>query len=123
MLLGGCESFGRGVTQAVLEGTGQCNVLFPRGVPPEFVAGAPIELDVIKCQLKPIDMADYAVPFTAQQRERLKAIFPTGVCDWSKKGVKQVKVVTWASFGPSPVNQVFDIRGRHRHHGDDDDDD
>jgi hypothetical protein len=44
------------------------------------------------------------------------------VCDWSKKGVKQVKARTWASFGPSPVNQVFDVLDRRRH-GDDDDDD
>jgi hypothetical protein len=110
------------VEPQVLEGTGLCNTLFPRGVPPEFVAGAPIALDIIKCQLKPIDMADYKVAFNAEQRARLAAIFPTGVCDWSKKGVKQMKSVPWASYGPSPVNQVFDIQDRRRH-GDDDDDD
>jgi uncharacterized tannase-like protein DUF6351 len=109
------------VEPQVLEGTGQCNTLFPRGVPPEFVAGAPIALDVIKCQLKPIDTADYKVAFTDQQRARLAAIFPSGVCDWSMKGVKQVKARTWASFGPSPVNQVFDVLDR-RHDDDDDDD-
>jgi len=102
-------------------GTNQCNTLFPRGVPPEYVAGAPIQLDVIKCQLKPIDAADYKVPFTAAQKARLAAIFPTGVCDWSKKGVKQVKGKTWASYGPSPVNQVFDVLDRRRGHDDDDD--
>ena len=35
--------------------------------------------------------------------------------------VKQVKARTWASDGPPPVNQVFDIEDRR--HGDDDDDD
>jgi uncharacterized tannase-like protein DUF6351 len=105
-----------------LDGTGLCNTLFPRGVPPEYVAGAPIALDIIKCQLKPIDMNDYKGSFSTQQRARLAAIFPTGVCDWSKKGVKQMKSVPWASYGPSPVNQVFDIQDRRRH-GDDDDDD
>jgi len=44
------------------------------------------------------------------------------VCDWSKKGVKQVKARTWAPYGPSPVNQVFDVQNR-RHRDDDDDDD
>jgi uncharacterized tannase-like protein DUF6351 len=101
------------VEPQVLEGTGQCNTLFPRGVPPEYVAGSPIQLDVIKCQLKEIDMNDYKVAFTPAQRARLASIFPTGVCDWSKKGVKQVKQKTWASYGPSPVNQVFDVLGRH----------
>jgi Tannase-like family of unknown function (DUF6351) len=97
------------VEPQTLNGPGECNALFPAGVPPEFVAGAPIELDVIKCKLKPIDMRDYAVPFTAQQRAQLKAIFPDGVCDWSERGVQQVKSVPWASYGPSPDNLIFDV--------------
>src|SRR5712691_11090184 len=105
-----------------LSGPGQCNTLFPVGLSPELVAGSPMAVDIIKCQLKPIDMADYKVPFGAQQRAQLQAIFPNGVCDWSKRGVKQVKSVPWASYGPSPVNQVFDIQDRRRH-GDDADDD
>jgi len=106
-----------------LDGPGQCNQLFPVGVPPEYVAGAPIELDAIKCQLKRVDMSDYKVAFTAEQRARLSAIFPKGVCDWSRKGVKQVQAVPFASFGPSPENLVFDVTDRRRHDDDDDDDD
>jgi hypothetical protein len=104
------------VETQTLDGPGQCNQLFPVGVPPEYVAGAPIELDVVKCRLKPIDMGDYAVPFTAEQRSRLEAIFPDGVCDWSKRGVAQVRAVPWASYGPSPVNQVFDVLNPSHHH-------
>ncbi len=111
------------VETQMLGGTGQCTTLFPRGVPPEYVAGAPIALDIIKCKRKPIDMGDYTVPFTAAQRARLGTIFPDGVCDWTRRGVKQVKQVPWASYGPSPVNQVFDVDGRSdRHRGRDDDD-
>ena len=87
------------------------------------MAGAPIALDIIKCQLKDIDMSDYKVSFTAEQRARLRSIFPNGVCDWSKKGVKQVKLKTWASFGPSPVNQVFDVLDSRGVRSRDDDDD
>jgi hypothetical protein len=97
------------VEPQTLDGPGQCNQLFPVGVPPEYVAGAPIALDIVKCKLKPVDMADYEVAFTSQQRARLRAVFPDGVCDWSKRGVYQVKAVPWASYGPSPVNQVFDV--------------
>jgi hypothetical protein len=111
------------VETQTLDGPGVCNQLFPAGVPPEYVAGAPINLDVVKCRLKRIDMSDYKVAFTAEQRARLAAIFPSGVCDWSKRGVAQVQAVPWASFGPSPVNQVFDITDRRRHDDDDDDDD
>lgn len=112
------------VEPQTLSGTGQCNTLFPVGLAPELVAGAPIALDIIKCRLKPIDSRDYAVAFTAEQRAQLAAIFPDGVCDWSKRGVEQVKSVPWASFGPSPVNLVFDVLNpSDRHGGDGDDDD
>jgi hypothetical protein len=52
-------------------------------------AGGTLASDVLKCQLKPIDSRDYAVGFNAAQKARLLAIFPDGVCDWSKRGVKQ----------------------------------
>jgi len=87
-----------------------CNTLYPASRTPNLVAGAPIESSVIKCQLKAPDPADYAVAFTAPQWATLNAIFPTGVCDWSKPGVEQTdELKTWASFGPSPKNLVFDI--------------
>ena len=71
--------------------------------------GRKLAADVLKCQLKPIDAKDYAVTFSADERARLSAIFPGGVCDWSKPGVNQTPVVAWASFGPSPKNLVFDV--------------
>ena len=97
------------VEPQTLDGPGQCNQLFPAGVPPEYVAGAPIALDIIKCHLKPIDSSDYKVPFTAAQAARLQTIFRRGVCDWSQRGVRQVDAVPWASYGPSPVNLLFDV--------------
>jgi hypothetical protein len=39
------------------------------------------------------------VPFTPAQWTRLEAIFPTGVCDWSKKGYEQQDLEgTWLSY-------------------------
>jgi hypothetical protein len=32
------------------------------------------------------------------------------VCDFSKPGVNQTRVVPWASFGPAPGNLIFDAR-------------
>jgi uncharacterized tannase-like protein DUF6351 len=49
------------------------------------------------------------VSFTGAELERLKRIFPHGVCDWSKPGVGQTEVVEWGSFGPSRENLVFDV--------------
>ena len=90
-------------------GPGQCNTLDPTSSAPNLVAGAPLAADIIKCQLKPVTLSDYTQPLTAPQLQQIAAIFPTGVCDWSKPGVEQTKAVPYASFGPSPVNLVFDV--------------
>lgn len=85
---------------------GQCNALYPPHTGPHMVAGGPLTNDVLKCQLKPLDPADYRVVFTEAEWARLQRIFPTGVCDWSKPGVGQeVMPRTWLSFGPSPMNR------------------
>ena len=46
--------------------------------------------DVLKCQLKPVKAADYKVKLSTDQLSKLKSIFPTGVCDYARKGVGQV---------------------------------
>jgi len=85
---------------------GACNALYPPHAGTRMIAGAPLESDILKCQLKPLDRADYGVTFTDAEWARLQAIFPTGVCDWSKPGVGQsVTPRTWLSYGPSPVNR------------------
>lgn len=84
---------------------GACNSLYPPHAGMRLVAGGPLSNDVLKCELKPVDYADYAVEFSAGERQRLEAIFPTGVCDWSKPGVHQQVNKTWLSFGPAPENR------------------
>jgi hypothetical protein len=86
-----------------------CNGLFPSYKFPRMQAGGPLAANIFKCELRPIDPADYGVTFTAAEMARLKTIFPNGVCDWGKPGVSQTPVVPWASVGPSTVNQIFDI--------------
>ena len=82
---------------------GQCHELYPSHTFPRFVAGAPITNDIIKCQLRPISVDDYSVKFSADDIARLKKIFATGVCDWSRPGVEQQPLAgTW---------QVSRVRG------------
>jgi hypothetical protein len=83
-----------------------CSELYPVYSFPRREAGGPLAADVLKCQTKPVDLKDYAVRFSAAEEARLRQIFSGGVCDWSKPGVNQVPVVTWASFGPSPKNRI-----------------
>lgn len=72
------------------DATGRCNTLYPVHSEPRMMAGAPLANDIAKCQLKPIDLASYKVTFTDAQKKRLEAIFPDGVCDFTKPGVGQV---------------------------------
>ena len=71
------------------EPEGPCTLVMPPFFTSRIVAGAPITGDVFKCHLISVDDAIAAgfygdVVFDAAQRARLDAIFPTGVCDYSK---------------------------------------
>ena len=68
---------------------GRCLSLYPPHSTPRLVAGAPLADDVLKCELKPIDVRDYKTTFTPDQIRELRQIFPGGVCDYSKPGVNQ----------------------------------
>jgi hypothetical protein len=78
---------------------GKCHELYPSHSFPRAVAGAPIANDVVKCQLKPITASEYKAAMSPDDMARLKKIFPSGVCDWSKPGVEQQSLAgTWQSF-------------------------
>lgn len=95
------------VERQAFDGSGVCQQLYPAFSTPRQVAGAPLSNDIVKCELKPIDWSDYNVAFTTDERTRLQAIFPQGVCDWSKPDVYREPLAgTWLSVGPSNVNRV-----------------
>jgi hypothetical protein len=76
-----------------------CNQLYPAFSTPRMVAGEPLANDVLKCQLRPIDSSLYKVRFSAAETAQLKALFPQGVCDYSKPGVgQQPPDGTWQMF-------------------------
>ena len=80
-----------------------CAAMFPVYGNPRSVAGAQATSDQMKCELKPLDRTDYAEPVTDAQVTSLRAIFPQGVCDYSKKGVSQRSPATWLTFMTEPV--------------------
>ncbi len=68
---------------------GPCTQLFPIHGTSRTVAGAPFDEELYKCKLQPIDAAiDRGVygwwQPNSSETTRLKQIFPTGVCDYSK---------------------------------------
>jgi hypothetical protein len=76
--------------KASWDGEGGFNAVYPLHLEPRLVAGQPPTDDITKCALKPVDMKDYKVKFSAAQQKRLKKIFAEGVCDFSKPGVGMV---------------------------------
>lgn len=75
---------GTKLVEPVALGNNACNAAYPLYGSPSMAAGGPLTKDVVKCQLRPIADADYPVAPSAAEKARLQAIFPGGVCDWSK---------------------------------------
>jgi hypothetical protein len=75
---------------------------------PRQVAGGPVAENVLKCQLRPINRADYnPIGLTDAQFNRLKAVFSGGVCDFSKPGVSQQPAVGPLDFSAGPGGVPF----------------
>ena len=109
-----------------------CDQLFTYTGLIRMTAGGPVTNDVLKCQLKPLSRVDHNVVFTDEEWARLQATFPSGVCDYSKRGVGQAKPRPWLTFadgpggrrlGEPPVSHSGDRRDHRRHHHPDRDDD
>jgi Tannase-like family of unknown function (DUF6351) len=84
-------------------GSPACLVTFQAS--PRQAAGGPLAENIFKCSLKPLNFSDPdygGAAFTTDQQMRLAAVFPTGVCDWSKLGVGQVAEVPFTTFRDGP---------------------
>jgi len=85
---------------AEIGATNQCETTYAPHSLPVNQAGAPTDSIIAKCQTKTVNPADFGTP-NQNQIDRLDAIFPSGVCDYSKGGVNEGPVTgTDISFGP-----------------------
>jgi hypothetical protein len=80
--------------------------LKPHQTPRQVAGGARTE-DILKCQLRPIDPAEYGGRLSGAQLARLDAVFPAGVCDWTKPGVGQQASASPLNFQGGPGGQPF----------------
>ena len=98
-----------------------CDAAFVVRTNVRVAAGEVATSDVMKCQVKPMSMADYpGVTFTGTQWAALSAVFPGGVCDYSKPGIGQVQPTPWLTFEGGPVANHW-ARRRSRFHNSQDD--
>jgi hypothetical protein len=75
---------------------------------PRQVAGGPVAENVLKCQLRPINRADYnPAGLSDAQFARLQAVFPDGVCDFTKPGVGQQPAIGPLDFSAGPGGVPF----------------
>jgi hypothetical protein len=89
---------GRRVWAGILDSrpAGPCTQAFPLFATSRIVSGGPIEGGIFKCALQPVDRAisrGLYAPWMPDAAEvaRLREIFPTGVCDYSKPDVGRPK--------------------------------
>jgi hypothetical protein len=77
----------------------RCAQMFPVYSNPRLNAGLPMGSTMLKCATKSVEKKDYAQPLTDAQLSALKSAFPSGVCDYSKKGISVRAPDTWLSYG------------------------
>ena len=83
-----------------------CDALVESYSSPRIEAGMPFTDDVGKCQLKPHQRSDYfPIQFSDAQWAALEAVFPDGVCDYSKPGVGSGPTIPWLSYQAGPGGQ------------------
>jgi hypothetical protein len=88
-----------GVRLSPADGVCLPDTLQTRFSSPRQVAGGPSVNDVLKCRLKPLTRDGFGLlGLTDAQWQRLRAVFPSGVCDWSRRGVGQQSVVPWQTY-------------------------
>jgi Tannase-like family of unknown function (DUF6351) len=75
---------------------------------PRTVAGEAITTDGNKCRLKPLRRSDYgSTQFTDDQWAELQATFPSGVCDFSKRGVDQQGTIPWQTYQKASGKVIY----------------
>jgi hypothetical protein len=68
----------------------------------------PMTDDTLRCELKPLDRGDYGDgTFTDAQWAQMAAIFPAGVCDFTKPGLGRHPTVKWQSYQDDAGRVVY----------------
>ncbi|HEX8804795.1 MAG TPA: DUF6351 family protein [Acidimicrobiales bacterium] len=79
-----------------------CEEAYPVSEDPRMAAGGPRSGATLKCALMPLDEAadQFEVDLSRSQLDRLAAVFPSGVCDWSRPGEGYgPPTATWPDLG------------------------
>ena len=75
---------------------------------PRTVAGESIATDTNKCTLRPLTRSDYyPVEFSDPQWAQLQGAFPTGVCDYSERGVDQRGAIGWLTYQDANGDVIY----------------
>jgi hypothetical protein len=94
-------------------GIGVCSLALPVTRTPRMVAGMPMTDDIIRCQLKPVDPADYGGRLGEPELAELREIFPDGVCDFSRPAAEDVEQsLPWPSLGGERQREPFSLKYR-----------
>jgi len=80
---------------------------------PRVISGEDIATDKQKCQLKPLERSSYyPIEFTEEEWTKLQKGFPSGVCDFSKRGVSQMGAMPWQTYQQDAAGQTVIYGGK-----------
>jgi hypothetical protein len=84
--------------------------MYPDHSDPRIVAGDSLLRMTLKCTLQPVAPKIYRQKLSADQLAELKAVFPQGVCDYSKPGIGRLPLAgQWLSY---PKPGTFEVPSR-----------
>jgi hypothetical protein len=85
-----------------------CDAAVESYTAPRIEAGMPFTDDIMKCALRPLRASEYyPIQFNDAQWKRLRAVFPNGVCDYSKRGISQRPTVPWLTYQDDAGRVVY----------------
>jgi Tannase-like family of unknown function (DUF6351) len=78
---------------------GECDTLYPVYGDPRLAAGEPQARTTLKCALSPVATRFYTHKLSVDQLDKLKAAFPTGICDYAKPAMYAApRAGTWLTY-------------------------
>jgi hypothetical protein len=110
------EFVSKRIVEQIRPDAGRCHELYPTFASPRIVAGGPLASDVISCRTQEPRRRDYPA-MRDSDWQRLRAVFPQGVCDYDRPGVDEQSMRgTWATFSaPGSWTFLEPRRGRIQH--------
>lgn len=98
---------GRWIDGVRLDDLDRSDMAYPCFREPRSLAGVPLMLSTMTCQLEPLERSNSGAGLTDAQWAALRITFPRGVCDVPKPGVGCRPSVPWLTYSQGPGGRAL----------------